>query len=460
MVAELHDLIGANCVFNDALKREAYGRDESGLFFDPELVVEPDTIEQIQQLMAWATRHRIAVTPRAAASNVTGGALAVKGGVILSLMRLNQIIAIDKRTMTAVVQPGVITYELQSAAREQRLYYPPDPSSVESSTIGGNIAEDAGGAHCLKYGTTKDYVLALTVVLPDGALLKTGTKTRKGVVGYDLTELFSGSEGTLGVIVEATLMLIPQPREEITLLAVFDDTVKAMDAAAAILESGVMPSCLDMMRGGALLPADMPIKQKAANVLLIELDGHPAAVEDERDSVGEICLDRGALDVLVVTSESKRKDLWDKRRRSWTDLVEQTAYVSSLDPCVPLDKMAQFVGRVEEIKSQYGLTVYFSGHVGDGNLHVNFAADTDTPEIRRDIETASGKILKLALSLGGTISGEHGIGYIKKKYVPLELSAVSLAIQKKIKQVLDPLNIMNPEKIFPGSLAAGLKADM
>ena len=460
MVAELRDLIGANCVFNDALKREAYGRDESGLFFDPELVVEPDTIERIQQLMAWATRHRIPVTPRAAASNVTGGALAVKGGVILSLMRLNQIIAIDKRTMTAVVQPGVITCELQSAAREQRLYYPPDPSSVESSTIGGNIAENAGGAHCLKYGTTKDYILALTVVLPDGELLKTGTKTRKGVVGYDLTELFSGSEGTLGVIVEVTLMLIPQPREEITLLAVFDDTVKAMDVAAAILESGVMPSCLDMMRGGALLPADMPIKQKAANVLLIELDGHPVAVEDERDRVGAICLDRGALDVLVVTSESKRKDLWDKRRRSWTDLVEQTAYVSSLDPCVPLDKMAQIVGRVEEIKSQYGLTVYFSGHVGDGNLHVNFAADTDTPEIRQDIETASEEILKLALSLGGTISGEHGIGYIKKKYVPLELSAVSLAIQKKIKRALDPLNIMNPEKIFPGSLAAGLKADM
>jgi FAD/FMN-containing dehydrogenase len=212
-----------------------------------------------------------------------------------------------------------------------------------------------------------------------------------------------------------------------------------------------------MMRGGALLPADMPIKQKAANVLLIELDGHPAAVEDERDRVGEICLDRGALDELVVTSESKRKDLWDKRRRSWTDLVEQTAYVSSLDPCVPLDKMAQFVGRVEEIKAQYGLTVYFSGHVGDGNLHVNFAADTDTPEIRQDIEMASGEILKLALSLGGTISGEHGIGYIKKKYVPLELSATSLSIQKKIKQVLDPLNIMNPEKIFPDSPAVGLK---
>jgi len=450
MIAELHDLIGANCVFIDPPKREAYSRDESGLSFDPELVVEPNTIEQIQRLMAWATRHRIPVTPRAAASNVTGGALAVKGGVVLSLMRLNQLIAIDKHNMTAIVQPGVITYDLQSAAREQRLYYPPDPSSVKSSTIGGNIAEDAGGAHCLKYGTTKDYVRALTVVLPDGELLKTGTKTRKGVVGYDLTELFIGSEGTLGVIVEATLMLIPRPREEITLLAVFDDTVTAMNTAAAILKSGVMPSCLDMMRGGGLLPADMAITQKAVNVLLIELDGHPAAVEDERDQIGQVCLDRGALDVLVVQSESKRKDLWDKRRRSWTDLVEQTAYVYSLDPCVPLDKMAQFVRKVEQIKAEHGLQVYFSGHVGDGNLHVNFAAETDTPEIRQDIATASEEILKLALSLGGTISGEHGIGYVKKKYVPLELSAISLTIQKRIKQVFDPLNIMNPEKIFPG----------
>ena len=451
MVTELGDLIGRDCMFNDPAKRLAYGRDESGLSFIPEMVVEPGSIKQIQQLMAWATRHRVPVTPRAAASNVTGGALAVKGGVILSLMRLNQLIAIDRRNMTANVQPGVITYDLQSAARQQRLYYPPDPSSVKSSTIGGNIAEDAGGAHCLKYGTTKDYVRALTVVLPDGKLLKTGTRTRKGVVGYDLTELFIGSEGTLGVIVEATLMLIPQPQEEITLLAVFDDTVKAMNTAAAVLESGVLPSCLDMMRGGALLPADMAIKQKAANVLLIELDGHPAAVEDERDHIGQVCLDRGALDVLVVQGESKRKDLWDQRRRSWTDLVEQTAYVYSLDPCVPLDKMAQFVDKVEQIKTEYDLQVFFSGHVGDGNLHVNFAADTDTPEIRQDIATASEEILKLALALGGTISGEHGIGYDKKKYVPLELSAVSLAVQKGIKQVLDPLNIMNPEKIFPES---------
>ena len=455
MVAELCDLIGTSCVFKDPSKRKAYGGDESGLSFVPELVVEPDNVMQIQQLMVWATRHRIPVTPRAAASNVTGGALAVSGGVILSLMRLNQIIAIDPRNMTAVVQPGVITYDLQSAVRKQRLYYPPDPSSVKSSTIGGNIAEDAGGAHCLKYGTTKDYVRALTVVLPDGEILKTGTKTRKGVVGYDLTELFIGSEGTLGVIVEATLMLIPQPQEEITLLAVFDDTVKAMNTAASILESGIMPSCLDMMRGGALLPADMDIKQKAANVLLIELDGHPAAVEDERDQLGQVCLEWGALDVLVVQSPNRRRDLWDQRRRSWTDLVEQTAYVHSLDPCVPLDKMAAFVDRVEQIKAKYKLELYFSGHVGDGNLHVNFAAETDTPEIRQEIETASGEILQLALSMGGTISGEHGIGYVKKKYVPLELSAVSLAIQRRIKQAVDPLNIMNPGKIFPGRPADG-----
>jgi glycolate oxidase len=449
MVYELRQRIGEGSVYVDPDKLISFASDESKLVYQPEIVVEPTSAGQVQELMRWAAKHRIPVTPRAAASNVTGGALAVHGGAILSVMKMNRILEIDPRNLIAMVEPGVITYDLQCAVEEQGLYYPPDPSSFDTSTVGGNVAEGAGGPHCLKYGTTKDYVMGLTLVLPNGDLLQTGGRTRKGVVGYDLSHLFIGSEGTLGVITEIVLRLVPKPKSILTLLVPFEELEAAASAVAKILSHGIVPAAMELSKGSVLLPQGHSMAPRTEAVLLIELDGNPSVLEDERDETGEICVEEKALDVLVIAEKNKRKAIWDLRRSSWTKLVDSHAVLETLDPVVPLDKITQYVRKVEEIEARHSVPIFCGGHAGDGNVHTNIASEVDSPEVRERMKHAAEEIMDLALSLGGTVAGEHGIGCVKIDHLVKELSPVSIGFQKGIKHLLDPLNIMNPGKVLP-----------
>jgi glycolate oxidase len=457
MAAELRSRIGDAAMCSEPGRMAAYASDETRLVYPPELVVLPGSVEDVREIMRWASRHRVPVTPRAGGSNVTGGALAIHGGVVLSVMKMNRKLEIDEKNLVAIVDPGVITGDLHEAALERSLFYPPDPSSFASCTIGGNVAEGAGGPHGLKYGTTKDFVLGLEVVLPDGELLRTGGRTRKNVVGYDLTHLFVGSEGTLGVITEITLRLVPKPKAILTLLAPFDGIEAAVGAAAAILAHGVVPAALEMSRGNVLVPPGpqgQAIAQKTGAVLLIELDGHPAALEAERDEVGAVCVEGGALDVFVVGDSGKRKAIWDLRRGNWTRLVDGNAVVETLDPVVPLDRIVPFMRGVEEIRAKHDVPIYCGGHAGDGNVHTNIACRTDSPEIRARMGRAAAEVMALTVAMGGTIAGEHGIGCVKKDDVALELAPVSIDVQRRIKHLFDPLGIMNPGKMLPDGDAA------
>jgi FAD/FMN-containing dehydrogenase len=291
--------------------------------------------------------------------------------------------------------------------------------------------------------------MGLTVVLPNGEILQTGGKTRKGVVGYDLSHLFIGSEGTLGVITEIILRLVPKPKAIVTLLVPFENLESAVSSVAKILGHGIVPAALELSKGNVLLPQGHAIAEKTQAVLLIELDGNPSALEEERDQIGDICLEEKALDVLMIEGKAKRKAIWDIRRSSWTKLVDSNAVLETLDPVVPLDKIVQYIRKVEEIEARYGVPIYCGGHAGDGNVHTNIACKTDSPKIRERMEHAAEEIMTLAVSMGGTIAGEHGIGCVKKDHIAMELSPVSISLQKGIKCLIDPLNIMNPGKFFP-----------
>jgi FAD/FMN-containing dehydrogenase len=291
--------------------------------------------------------------------------------------------------------------------------------------------------------------MGLTLVLPNGDLLQTGGRTRKGVVGYDLGHLFIGSEGTLGVMTEIVLRLVPKPKSILTLLVPFEELEAAASAVAKILSHGIVPAAMELSKGSVLLPQGHSMAPKTRAVLLIELDGNPSALEDERDETGEICVEEKALDVLVIAEKNKRKAIWDLRRSSWTKLVDSHAVLETLDPVVPLDKITQYVRKVEEIESRHSVPIFCGGHAGDGNVHTNIASEVDSPEIRERMKQAAEEITNLALSMGGTVAGEHGIGCVKIDHLVKELSPVSIGFQKGIKHLLDPLNIMNPGKVLP-----------
>lgn len=445
--------IGEKYVYHLQERLEAYDFDGTDFHYLPDLVVEPETTDHVSKLMKLATAYKIPVIPRGAGTGVTGGALAVHGGIILSLLRLNKIITIDEINMIAVVQPGVINLDLHEAVKEQGLYYPPDPASYETSSIGGNIAEDAGGPHCYKYGTTRDYVLGMEVVLPDGTILNTGVQTRKGVVGYDLTNLILGSEGTLAIVTEATLRLIPLPAKTVTLLAFFPDINSLAATLHGITLNRIVPAALEFLDPACVeaIRDRIPIKipGEASTLLIIDLDGATEQLDSQMEIVGEICLDHKAFDVLIADSSQKRKGLWDVRRKLRDIIKEGSSFKRAEDITVPIRKIPEFIQTSQEIAGKYELDNFNFGHLGDGNVHVNLTHREKNDLIIQNAELAAKEIFELTVKLGGTISGEHGIGITKQKFLDIELSHSSIDLQKKIKQVFDPLNILNPGKIFP-----------
>lgn len=431
----------------------SYGYDASFGFYKPDVVVQVKSEEEVAGILKIANKLRVPVTPRGQASSLSGGPLPVEGGIVLDFSQWREKLVIDSEDMVAVVSPGVITADLDQEAAKYGLLYAPDPGSSHFSTIGGNLAENSGGPRCLKYGVTKDYVLGLRVVSPQGEIIRTGGRTVKNVTGYDLTKLIVGSEGTLGVITEATLRLIPRPLSSHTMMLIFDHFVEAAETVTKILTSRIQPAKIEMMDQAsiqaveAFKPQGLPVDAEA--ILLVGLDGHPAAVADDTARISEIANQMRVRSVRVDHSESEARELWMARKLVSPAIAAKKPTKISEDATVPRSKIPAFCKKLQDIKKKYQIDLVVFGHIGDGNLHPNIICDKRDREEMKRVEQAVEAIFKAAIKLGGTLSGEHGIGTMKRAYMPWELTPQELDLMKRIKTAWDPNNILNPSKIFP-----------
>lgn len=455
LAAQLRAIVpGERAVLTNDEDLIAYGYDATWFEARAFVVVRPQTAEQVSQIHRLALRERVPITPRAMGSGLSGGAMPSSGAIVLSVARMNRILEIDAVNRVAVVEPGVITADLQKAVEAQGLFYPPDPSSLRQSAIGGNIAENAGGARCLKYGVTGDYVTALQVVLPDGTIIRTGGKTVKNVTGYDLRSLFTGAEGTLGTITEATLRLLPKPKYTRTALAAFASMDDAASSVAAILTAGITPTAmelLDSLTVSCVNELAQPVFPADAHaVLIFAVDGnYEQAVHGDLEQIAGIVRAHGASRVDVAASEHESEAIWNARRSVSPALARRRPNKLGEDVCVPVSEIAGMIRRVSEIATKYELEIPVFGHAGDGNLHPNILCDRrDAAEITR-VREAAREIFEAAVSMGGTLSGEHGIGVLKKQFMELDAGPDALALMRRIKQAVDPEGIMNPGKVFP-----------
>jgi len=454
IVVELEKIVGKAGVLSTSEDLAVYSYDGTFAEHRPEVVVLPVSTYQVSQVVRLAAAENIPVVTRGMGSGLAAASVPFSGGITLSLTRMNRILEIDPINATAQVEAGVITADLQTAVEQVGLFYPPDPSSIKHSTIGGNIACNAGGPRCLKYGVTGDYVLGLTVVLADGRVLRCGGKLIKDVAGYDLKALFTGSEGTLGVITEALLRLRARPKAARTALVEYPRLEDAACSVNAILSAGIVPATLELMDETALacieeaMHLGLPLDVEAT--LLIESDGNEAGVvQREIEAIAEICRAWGARQVKVAQDETERASLWKARRSVSPALARKAPNKLGEDITVPRSAIPEAIRQLKAISSRYGLPIVIFGHAGDGNLHPNILFDKRVPEQWEKVERMAAEEFALALQLGGTLSGEHGIGALKRPYLRDALGDISIEIQKRIKAALDPLNIMNPGKIFP-----------
>lgn len=428
-----------------------YASDASKINHTPELVVCAQNVHDVQALMELANTYRFPVTPRGGGSGLAGGCLPSEGGVVLSTMGLNKIELIDTKNFIMKVQPGVISQQVRDAADHAGLFYPPDPAGMDQSTIGGNAATDAGGPACVKYGTTRDYILGLEAVLPNGQLISTGVQTRKGVVGYDLTNLLVGSEGTLAIITSLTLKLLPKPAATTGMMCVFNDMVSAMNCVTAIMAHGHLPSAIEFLDHrclsliGELLPFSLPGDKPS--ILIIEIDGAQSQIDTEIETISSLATDAGAVQLIMAPSKAERDKIWAVRRQVSLRIHEYAKLYIPEDIVVPLTAIAELVDALPFYEKKYDIEVFAFGHAGDGNIHLNITTQDLTGE---DLAREGTKdLLELTLKLQGTISGEHGIGIAKSRYLSMELSESSILLQQNIKKLFDPNLILNPGKIFP-----------
>jgi glycolate oxidase len=449
--------LGPSRVRRDDEARELYGRDESGLgTYLPEAAVLCESAEEVALVLRLARELSVPVTPRGAGSGMTGGALPLRGGIVLSTERMKRIKLIDPDDRIAVVEPGVINGDLQAAVEAQDLFYAPDPASLGFCSMGGNVAENAGGPRAFKYGVTRDWTLGLEVVLMGGERLHLGRKTPKGVTGYDLTALFVGSEGTFGVTTEITVKLVGRPEAAAALVAVMPDAAAAGRAVSAVIRRGFRPRALELLDRSSLehvrAKAGTAFPKDAGAVVLMELDGEADTLEAGILRCGALCEELGAQDVIVARDEADRGRLWQTRRLVSPSLREAHRFKQSEDIVVPPGSIAEMLRRVDEVAGAERLLTATFGHAGDGNLHVNVLSDEDPNDarVRARIENALGGIFRAALDLGGTLSGEHGIGIAKAKYMAWEQSPEVIAWQKRLKALFDPQDLLNPGKIFDG----------
>ncbi len=453
VLAALRAAIGAGHVLHDKADLATYAYDGTFLESPPDCIVLPKTTAQVSAVMKVASTHRIPIVSRGTGSGLAGGTVPLAGGIVLSTVRMNEIVEMDVINMCARVQPGVITADLQSAAGTENLMYPPDPASMKQSTIGGNIGMCAGGPKGLKYGVTKDYVLGLEVVLADGRVMRTGGKMIKNVTGYNLTQLFVGSEGTLGIVVEATLRLVARPRASRTALAAFPKLDDAARLVTVILGAGVTPATIELMDGASIKAVEeyksfgLPLDAEA--VLLIEVDGDEASVTASVQEVGRLCGEHGASQVRVATTVEESATLWEARRAVSPSITRLRPTKLGEDISVPRSAIPAAVRAVGEIARRYDLMIPLYGHISDGNLHPNILFDRHDEEEVARVNAAARDIFAATLALGGTLSGEHGIGSLKKEYLADALDPVALEMMRQVKAVFDPLSLLNPGKVFP-----------
>ncbi|MFP5336852.1 MAG: FAD-binding oxidoreductase, partial [Actinomycetes bacterium] len=448
---ELVAVLPEGTVVTDEATTEAYRRDQASFCpaGTPLAVARPTSTTQVQEVLRWATRHRVPVVPQGARTGLSGGANAVDGALLLSMVRMDRVLEIDPVDQVAVVEPGVVNADLSRAVAAQGLFYPPDPSSWEQSTIGGNLATNAGGLCCVKYGVTRDFVRGLEAVLADGRVLRAGRRTAKGVAGLDLTSLLVGSEGTLGVITRATLSLRPAPDVALTMAAVFDTTVGALDAATTIMASGLRPSLLEFLDAASVRAVqayrDMGLPEGARALLIAQSDRSGLAASDVA-AMAATCQDAGAVEVAVSDDEQEARLLLEARRLV-NPAVDRLGATLIDDVAVPRARLVELLAGVEEISGRYGVLVVCPGHIGDGNMHPTVVFDRGDDAAAARAGEAFAAIMRLALALGGTITGEHGVGVLKRRWLAEELGEVGLDLQRRLKAVFDPAGILNPGKV-------------
>ena len=417
-------------------------------------VVYPRTTQQVSDLLRLAHQHALPVIARGSGTSLTGSSTPTQGELVLNLTRMNRILEIDPQTSTATVEAGVINGDLQHALEPLGLFYPPDPASLMQCSLGGNVACNAGGPRCLKYGVTKDYVLGMTVVLADGRILHLGGKVLKSAVGYQLMQLFIGSEGTLGIITELILRLLPRPKAYATAAVFFADLDQASQAVTALFSHGLLPAAVELMDAVTLraveynLPTGLSAETGA--LLLIEQDGYDqTAVQREILIIEQLCHQNGAIQVQVAIGQEEREELWKTRRAASDALTRISPNKLGEDIVVPRSQIPEMVRRINQISKQFGLLIAVFGHAGDGNLHPNILFDQQQADQQEQVEQAATAIFQAALDLGGTLSGEHGIGLLKREFLPDALEEDVIAMMKDIKQLFDPAGLLNPGKIFP-----------
>jgi glycolate oxidase len=453
-LAELERIVGREQVHAGPAQRVAYSFDATFPQDVPDVALTPGTTEEVAAILTLASREGVPVHPRGAGSSLSGGAAPIGGGISLSLARMNRILEIDPADTLAVVQPGVVTGDLQKAVEKIGLFYPPDPASLNQSTIGGNVACNAGGPRCLKYGVTKDYVLGVTVVLMDGRVLRLGGRTVKNVTGYQLVQLFIGSEGSLGVITEIILRLVPLPRYRSTAAAYFPALDAASEAVTAIMSAGILPATLEMMDRTTINVVEdylsMGLPREAEALLLLEQDGNDEdAARAEVGRMASICRELGATSVEVAQTATERDNLWRARRAVSGALGRVRPNKLGEDIVVPRSKIPAMVRCIEQISERHGLPIAVFGHAGDGNLHPNILFDRRLGGELERVERAAADIFMAALDLGGTLSGEHGIGSLKREFLEDDLGKDTVDVMRAIKHALDPKSLLNPHKIFP-----------
>lgn len=458
---ELQQIVGEKFVFIDDETRYDYGHDETEDYnFPPHVVVKPTTVEEVSAIMKMANINKISVTPIGAKTGLSGGALSIHGGIGLSMERFNKIINIDEQNLQVITEPGVITQILKDAVGEKGLFYPVDPSSMGSCFIGGNIAENSGGARAVKYGVTKDYVLNLEVVLPNGEIIWTGANTLKNSTGYNLTQLMVGSEGTLGVITKIVLKLIPKVSHNVLMLVPFYKAEQACEAVSAIFRAGIVPSALEFMERDAIdwtmkyvEGVSVSIKDEIQAHLLIEVDGnYPDILFQEAEKIMQVVEQFEIDEVLFADSDEQKNALW-KLRRAVGEAVKSNSVYKEEDTVVPRYELPTLLKGVKDIGNKYGFQTVCYGHAGDGNLHINIVKGNMTDENwQTEVPKGVVEIFELTVKLKGTLSGEHGIGYVQKDFMPIAFSEMELELMKGIKKVFDINNIMNPGKILPHGL--------
>jgi glycolate oxidase len=429
-----------------------YSYDATNLEAIPDIVIFPKTAEEVSRILALANENKFPVVPRGMGTGFSGGSIPIQGGAVLVMTRFNRVIEIDAENLIAIVEPGVITGSFQKQAEKLGLFYPPDPASALYCTLGGNAAECAGGPRALKYGVTKDYVLGLEVVLPTGEIIHTGVRTMKGVVGYDLTRLLIGSEGTLGVITKMILKLIPLPEARKTLMVIFHEIEDAATAVARIIGSKIVPSAIELMDNASIQCVEdylnIGLPKDAGALLLIELDGDHEILPKYIAKIDQMTSMLNRYNMEVAETEKEAGVLWEARRALSPASYRLNPTKIAADITVPRNRMATFVRETREIAQKKQLKIINFGHAGDGNIHTSIMIDDKNEEEKKKADDAIKEIFKLTIQLGGTLSGEHGVGMTKAPYVDLELDPHAITAMKKIKSVLDPNNILNPGKIF------------